>query len=346
MSDIIHNFLKDCSELPHNSYKALCADCKNIAEYLEQTQKQISELSENNAVQDYADFLIDSCSPNTVKRRICTLRKLFHWCESKGLINSDSTYLSVNIEETDPQYASENDIKKLYGFCRNIFETDGYTFARAKFECYLVISMGFKVSELKKLCIDDLIHCKDNTAKMFLTLRKQFVSERLIRSNLLFITKYGGENSYIHSDFNLVKQQCGIDKSVTLSSIRNTCIINFDSIGKNETLTTSFFNVTIERIKKMREHNLIIRLPCEVGSTVYMLTNVRRNSKIISGKIDRFIIGDLGTPLADICTDDNVWYYACSYPEDYFLTYQEAQNNSLKYNIKKGDNNAKTDKQQ
>lgn len=79
----------------------------------------------------------------------------------------------------------------------------------------------------------------------------------------------------------------------------------------------------------MKSDRIIIRLPCEVGSTVYLLTTVKtgrkKETKIISGQIDRFIIGDLGVPLADICTDDNVWYYTCSYPENYYLTYEEAQ---------------------
>ena len=83
---------------------------------------------------------------------------------------------------------------------------------------------------------------------------------------------------------------------------------------------------------------LIIQLPCEVGSTVYLHTTVRtgrkKEIKIVSGQIDRFIIGDLGVPLADICTDYNVWYYTCSYPGDYFLTYEEAQKALETNNIK------------
>ena len=88
----------------------------------------------------------------------------------------------------------------------------------------------------------------------------------------------------------------------------------------------------------MKSDNLIIRLPCEVGSTVYLHTTVKsgrkKEIKIMSGQIDRFIIGDLGVPLADICTDENVWYYTCSYPGDYFLTYEEAQKALETNNIK------------
>lgn len=74
---------------------------------------------------------------------------------------------------------------------------------------------------------------------------------------------------------------------------------------------------------------ITVTVPCEVGSTVYLIGSVRSGGhlekKVISGQIDRFIIGGLGIPLADICTEDNDWYYACAYPKDYFLTREEAQ---------------------
>lgn len=74
---------------------------------------------------------------------------------------------------------------------------------------------------------------------------------------------------------------------------------------------------------------ITVTIPCEVGSTVYLIGNVRSGGhwekKVISGQIDRFVIGGLGIPLADICTEDNDWYYACAYPKDYFLTREEAQ---------------------
>lgn len=80
----------------------------------------------------------------------------------------------------------------------------------------------------------------------------------------------------------------------------------------------------------VNEDERLFTLPCEVGSTVYLIGSVKSGKKseqtVISGQIDRFIIGGLGVPLADICTDDNAWYYACAYPKDYFLTREEAQN--------------------
>ena len=79
----------------------------------------------------------------------------------------------------------------------------------------------------------------------------------------------------------------------------------------------------------MSDKNLTIRLPCKVGSTVYLHTTVKsgRNKEtvILSGQIDRYVIGALGIPFAEICCENDEWYYFCSYPGDFFLTYEEAQ---------------------
>lgn len=88
------------------------------------------------------------------------------------------------------------------------------------------------------------------------------------------------------------------------------------------------FNTSTDYLLGLKANNTFT-LPCEVGSTVYLIGSVKSGKScgqtVISGKIDRFIIGGLGVPLADICTDDNVWYYACAYPDNYFLTQEEAQ---------------------
>ena len=79
----------------------------------------------------------------------------------------------------------------------------------------------------------------------------------------------------------------------------------------------------------MNNDKLIIKLTCEVGSTVYLHINVksgkRTEVKILSGQIDRYVIGALGIPFAEICCENDEWYYFCSYPGDFFLTYEEAQ---------------------
>ena len=88
------------------------------------------------------------------------------------------------------------------------------------------------------------------------------------------------------------------------------------------------FNTSTDYLLGLRSGNTL-NLPCEVGSTVYLIGSVGSGRKseqtVISGQIDHFTIGGLGVPLADICTDDNRWYYACAYPKDYFLTQEEAQ---------------------
>ena len=88
------------------------------------------------------------------------------------------------------------------------------------------------------------------------------------------------------------------------------------------------FNTSMDYLLGLRSGDTL-SLPCTVGSTVYLIGSVKSGRKfeqtVISGQIDHFTIGGLGVPLADICTDDNRWYYACAYPNDYFLTQEEAQ---------------------
>lgn len=88
------------------------------------------------------------------------------------------------------------------------------------------------------------------------------------------------------------------------------------------------FNTSTDYLLGLRNSDTV-KLPCEVGGTVYLIGSVGSGRKseptIISGQIDHYTIGGLGVPLVDICTDDNRWYYACAYPKDYFLTREEAQ---------------------
>ena len=88
------------------------------------------------------------------------------------------------------------------------------------------------------------------------------------------------------------------------------------------------FNTSMDYLLGLRSGDTL-SLQCTVGSTVYLIGSVKSGRKfeqtVISGQIDHFTIDGLGVPLADICTDDNRWYYACAYPNDYFLTQEEAQ---------------------
>lgn len=61
-------------------------------------------------------------------------------------------------------------------------------------------------------------------------------------------------------------------------------------------------------------------LPCKVGETVWMICK----GEVVSGIIDRFIIGDAGIPMADICLSDNEWAIACE-PHEYYLSEAAAQ---------------------
>ncbi len=74
--------------------------------------------------------------------------------------------------------------------------------------------------------------------------------------------------------------------------------------------------------------NIFVKLPCNVGDTVYVIRTYKKRKKveyeIVEGMIDCFRIGDLGKPMADICLNDsNDWLLACDESE-YYITYEQA----------------------
>lgn len=145
-------------------------------------------------------------------------------------------------------------------------------------------------------------------------MKNNFNLKRLT-DNILFLCR---ENDVSVSQ---MERDSGVKKSV-IDNMKRGYIPAVDKVAA----IAEYFNVTVDYLLKndnsFNEKSLLINLPCEVGSDVYLIG--RYEQRVISGKIDRFIIGDLGVPLADICTDDNDWYYACAYPADYFLTKEEA----------------------
>lgn len=199
-----------------------------------------------------------------------------------------------------------------------------------------------KTSELKSLLVNDLVDENANnrlrllrtfnkdSVENYLQIRRNFLDERQIKSDFLFFTKSGGENANINVDFELLRDKCCIKNNITLASIRNNCMTIFSNTIGNEELSALLFDVTIWRIKEMREQNLIITLPCTVGTMVYMILdvfsgNTKPERKILSGTIDNFKIGQDGVPLAEICIEGNGKFSTCIYGKDYYLTYEEAE---------------------
>lgn len=264
-AQIIHEYLAYKSEVPKNTYRGILTDCRAIEKYLYDNNAMITSLFGTYSSEQFISFLSEKYNPATVKRRLCTLRSIIHWCQEQAYIPPENDInISENLEIPKQHFASNEDIKKLYNFCKCIDESDEYTIARAKLECLMVIMCGFKVSELKKLRIQDVVgstiedrvnmvrfnhsECIDT----FLRLREKFTDLRLIKSDILFVTKYGTENKYMNVDYKIIREQCNLSNSVTLSSIRNSCIKECSIFLNNDTISAKIFDVTAKWLDIIR----------------------------------------------------------------------------------------------
>lgn len=268
---IIREYLACKSEVPKNTYKSISADCKAIEKYLSDSSLTLASLSEAAYSEQFIGFLAEKHTTATVKRRLCTLRSIIYWCQEQGYIPAETKVnIYDNLEIPKYQFAPDDDIAKLYNFCKNIGESEEYIMARAKLECLMVIICGFKVSELKKLRIQDvsgsiiddkmkMVHCtKSECIDTFLKIREDFTDSRLIKSDVLFLTQRGNENQYIDNDFELIREQCNIGSDVTLSSIRNSCIRECSILLNNDAVAAKLFDVAVRRleiIRKQTAHN-------------------------------------------------------------------------------------------
>ena len=266
-AQIIREYLDYKKDVPENTYRGISADCKAIAKYLFDNDLSITSLTEAASSEQFVSFLTEKYTPATVKRRLCTLRLIIYWCQEKGYIPAE---YEINIyDDLDiPQYqfASNDDIAKLYNFCKNIWESDEYIMARAKLECLMVIICGFKVSELKKLRVQDvsgsiiddklkMVCCtKSKCIDMFLQIRADFIDQNLIKSDILFISKFGKKNQQIYLDYETIRKQCGVSASVTLSSIRNSCVKECSILLDNDAVAAKLFDVAVRRLGMIKNH--------------------------------------------------------------------------------------------
>lgn len=269
---IIREYLAYKKDVPENTYKGISADCKAITKYLSDNDAMIISLTEAASSEQFISFLTEKYTPATVKRRLCTLRSIIYWCQEQRYIPAEQEInIFDDLEIPQYQFASDGDIAKLYNFCKNIWESDEYVMARAKLECLMVIICGFKVSELIKLRIQDvtgsiiddklkMVCCtKSKCVDMFLQIREDFISLKLIKSDILFVNKNGKKNQQINLDYELIRKQCGVSASVTLSSIRNSCIKECSILLDNDAVAAKLFDVAVRRlgmIKNYKENNI------------------------------------------------------------------------------------------
>lgn len=275
MNEIIQSFLKEQEESnPSNTYKALKADCKLLAQYLTENQKQLFCLIGGQEACQYISFLSSRCAPRTVKRKVCTLRKLLEWCKEKGYLPAEIKIdISENIELPEREFAAAEEISLLFKSCCRIFEADEYIIARAKIITLLIILCGFKVSELVEMKLSDIskggtISFTDDLRrkrirfirqdiikeplKLYLIKRRELVESLNIKTEAMFISLRGNVSAdLIRADFDAIRQISGT--SVTSASVRNSCIRFYYSELTDDLLIGKLFGISQRWVELCRQ---------------------------------------------------------------------------------------------
>lgn len=268
MNEIIQSFLKEQEiNVPANTYKALKADCKILYRYLSENKRQLFTMIGNQEAEAYISYLSCSCAPRTVKRKVCTLRKLLEWCKEKGYLPNDIKIdISDNITMPDREFAKTEEISLLYRSCCNIFEADEYIIARAKMETLLIILCGFKMSELVEMKLSDIDITEAETIEFtdelcrkrvkfvrpeilrepleqFLKKRSDVIENLNIKTDKLFISLRGSVSlNALRSDFDTIRQLSGV--SVTAASVRNSCIKYYYSQITDDLIIGKLFGIS------------------------------------------------------------------------------------------------------
>lgn len=265
-TNILYNYTVSRSNAPTNTYKGIVADCKDIAKYLDNNDINITYLLKPSYSEEFIQYLTNRYATATVKRRLCTLRSILYWCQDNGYI-SDKADIEVYDTLSTPKrlFACRSSIHKLYEFCKVLAESEDYVMARAKLECLMIVVCGLKVSELSNLLISDVCSkvtesrlrmfklAHEDNIRTFLNIRERFVEERSLNSEILFLNKYGNINTRIYMDYELIRENCNIDKSATLSSVRNTCVREYSILLENDTVTSNIFDVTMRWLELIRD---------------------------------------------------------------------------------------------
>ena len=267
MNEIIQTFLNDQKgKNPYNTYKALKADCKILDQYLSDNQKQLFSLIGSQEACEYINFLSSKCAPRTVKRKICTLRKLLEWCKEKGYLPAEiKIEISENIVPPEREFAKNEEIAMLFNSCCHILEEDEYIVARAKMVTLLIILCGFKISELVNMKLSDIsiggtIEFTDDLRRkrvkfvrpdiikepldQYLIKRKDIVESLNIKTEAMFVSLRGNiaDESRIRSDFDTIRRISGT--SVTSASVRNSCIKFYYNKLTDDLLIGTLFGIS------------------------------------------------------------------------------------------------------
>lgn len=268
---LVDEFLNSNSKATPSTLRMMENDCTTILEFLSLDKKSILVLMEQEEVDGFIEWMktFKQYADRTIKRKVCTVRQLLRFCQSKGLISKDKRILiSEKSDISEINIVSDECLHKLYAYCSKVYEADEFYIVRGKLAILFVILCGFKISELCELKVDDLSELeKDEINYYHLSdCRIKFIDHKIIEDVLnrylalrnggptieqLFLSNTGSaiQKNILRDDFKKIRKICGINESIDFSALRNTCIKYYYEQLPDQVIISKIFDITVRRVE-------------------------------------------------------------------------------------------------
>lgn len=177
MNDIqlhINNYLDYClhqKRLDKKTIKAYHIDLNQFASYISETQ--LTDITQDT-LESYISHLHENYQPKTVKRKIASLKAMFHYFEYKGLTTQNPfSNMQIKFREptilpkTIPLHAVEYLLKFIYSQQTNAKTAyQRKNAVRDAAVCELLFATGMRISELCSLNVND-VNLRDGTILIY-----------------------------------------------------------------------------------------------------------------------------------------------------------------------------------
>lgn len=215
MNDIqlhINKYLDYCSQqkrLSPKTIKAYRIDFGQFASHI--SEKKLTEITQDT-LERYVSHLHQSYQPKTVKRKIASLKAMFHYFECKGLIvQNPFSKMQIRFREpiilpkTIPLHTVEYLLKVIYNqqnSARTAFQRKNAV--RDAAICELLFSTGIRISELCSLNVMD-VNLQDGSILIYgkgsKERRLQLGNKDVITALENYKTKFSAEIASCHNFF-------------------------------------------------------------------------------------------------------------------------------------------------
>lgn len=272
--DIIDKFLITVKETKsENTFRSYKDACECLSEYLMSGNLSIYFMLEQQEINRFIEHLRQKgYSDTTIKRNVSVLRGFLKFCITNRILPDRDIYFHSNTENPKVFFASKEDVAKLYKYCVDYDADAEYFSIRAKLVTLFVLLFGLKVSELCDLKVGDVL-IENGTISTHNALKfiynEKFIphfkallkhrEETLLSitdedNDYLFITRFGRKCSTnaLNLDFQRICNELSLE-NITLSSLRNTCIIDYYDNFPDKTIISKVFDITERRIIELLE---------------------------------------------------------------------------------------------